>query len=456
MTKRSQGGLPKDIQKKPVEPAAPDPKEKKARLSREYKSRAEREAEIQRWVILGTGVVVGIVLIVLLAAIVVDVVINPNRAVATVNGEKITVAEFQSRVRLERELSIQQVNNAIQFYRNYGLTDDQISQQMQSDQQVSKLLSELRVPDQMGLKVIDNLVEDKLIRQQASAKGVKVTQEQIQKQINTFFGYQPEPPKPEATGEATAEATATVTPTATITPTPFVSPTPTTVPTSTSTPQFTATPTTTPLPTLPPTATLTGTERADQFNTSKTGFFNTWKQDAKLSDADINTYFESLALREALRDAIATDVQKTGPFVDARHILVETEDEAKDILNALKAGESFSDLAKAVSKDTGSGAKGGELGWNPTTTYVQEFGDAVKTGEIGAFLGPIKTQFGYHIIQVRAREDRELTTDQQTNAKNNAFATWLKNLKDADKDKINTDSATWINFVPNEPANPFQ
>ena len=50
-----------------------------------------------------------------------------------------------------------------------------------------------------------------------------------------------------------------------------------------------------------------------------------------------------------------------------------TEEEANDIINALNAGESFAELAKSVSTDTGSGAKGGELGWQPATTYVKEF-----------------------------------------------------------------------------------
>ncbi|MCA0452798.1 MAG: peptidylprolyl isomerase [Chloroflexi bacterium] len=173
-----------------------------------------------------------------------------------------------------------------------------------------------------------------------------------------------------------------------------------------------------------------------------------------MSDADINSYFELQALRIALQDAIAADVTTTGPFVDARHILVATEEEAQDVINAINAGESFADLAKSVSTDTGSGASGGELGWSPATNYVKEFQEAVKTAEIDAIVGPVKTQFGYHIIQVRAREDRELTQDQIDNAKAGAFSTWLEEYKES-KQGVTTTNSIWANYVPTTPQTIF-
>ncbi|MBI1282317.1 MAG: hypothetical protein GC179_29595 [Anaerolineaceae bacterium] len=173
-----------------------------------------------------------------------------------------------------------------------------------------------------------------------------------------------------------------------------------------------------------------------------------------MSDADITSYFELQALRLKLQDAVATDITTKGTFVDSRHILVATEEEANDVISALNAGGSFSDLAKAVSTDTGSGANGGELGWSPVTNYVKEFQDAVKTGEIGAILGPIKSQFGYHVIQVRAREERELTQDQIDNAKSSAFTNWLKDYKESKK-AVTTTNSIWANYVPTDPQTIF-
>jgi peptidyl-prolyl cis-trans isomerase C len=84
----------------------------------------------------------------------------------------------------------------------------------------------------------------------------------------------------------------------------------------------------------------------------------------------------------------------------ARHILVDTEDEAKDIIAKLKKGEKFEDLAKA-SKDTGTKDKGGELDWNTADSYVKPFSDAVVKLEKGQYTDtPVQTQFGWHVIRL--------------------------------------------------------
>lgn len=88
----------------------------------------------------------------------------------------------------------------------------------------------------------------------------------------------------------------------------------------------------------------------------------------------------------------------------ARHILVSTEDEAKALIAELKKGAAFDKLAKDKSTDKASGAEGGDLGWFKKSDMVKEFADAafaLKKGELSG--APIKTQFGYHVIQVDDR-----------------------------------------------------
>src|SRR5690606_27688028 len=91
----------------------------------------------------------------------------------------------------------------------------------------------------------------------------------------------------------------------------------------------------------------------------------------------------------------------------ARHILVETQDEANAIITKLKGGAKFEELAKQ-SKDPGSAANGGALDWASPRTYVKPFGDALtslKPGEITQ--KPVQSEFGYHVIKledVRATE----------------------------------------------------
>jgi len=94
----------------------------------------------------------------------------------------------------------------------------------------------------------------------------------------------------------------------------------------------------------------------------------------------------------------------SGEEVQARHILVSTEDEAKALIAEIKKGAAFDKLAKEKSTDKASGAEGGDLGWFKKSDMVKEFADAafaLKKGELTET--PVKTQFGYHIIKLEDR-----------------------------------------------------
>lgn len=85
----------------------------------------------------------------------------------------------------------------------------------------------------------------------------------------------------------------------------------------------------------------------------------------------------------------------------ARHILVDKEDEAKDILAQIKKGGSFEKLASERSKDTGSKTRGGDLDWGPATRYVKPFGEALTKLKKGQTTdAPVQSDFGWHIIRL--------------------------------------------------------
>lgn len=91
-----------------------------------------------------------------------------------------------------------------------------------------------------------------------------------------------------------------------------------------------------------------------------------------------------------------------------RHILVESADEAKGLIDRLNKGEKFEELAKA-SKDPGSRERGGELGWAAPTNYVQPFSAAMVKLEKGKYSAePVKSDFGYHIILLEDTRDLKL------------------------------------------------
>lgn len=116
-----------------------------------------------------------------------------------------------------------------------------------------------------------------------------------------------------------------------------------------------------------------------------------------VSDADLKAEYDKF---------VATN---SGKEYKARHILVEKEDEAKDIVARLKKGDKFDELAKKLSKDPGSGAKGGDLDWANASSYVAEFSQAMIKLEKGQLTQePVKSQFGWHVIQLDDTRDAKL------------------------------------------------
>jgi peptidyl-prolyl cis-trans isomerase C len=125
--------------------------------------------------------------------------------------------------------------------------------------------------------------------------------------------------------------------------------------------------------------------------------FTKWQEKNPVTDAEAKAEYDKFVASNG------------GKEYKAHHILVSTEKEAKDIIAKLKKGAKFEDLAKKDSKDTGSGAKGGELDWASPNSYVPDFTAALiklKKGQITDV--PVKTQFGYHIIRLDDVRDAKL------------------------------------------------
>jgi peptidyl-prolyl cis-trans isomerase C len=116
------------------------------------------------------------------------------------------------------------------------------------------------------------------------------------------------------------------------------------------------------------------------------------------------------AMKKIYDDSIAQN--KPVSEVRARHILVETEDKAKEILAKLKGGADFGELAKTESKDPGS-ADGGDLGYFTEDQMVKEFAEVAFKLQKGALSDPVKTQFGWHIIKIEDKREKPLPSFEQ-------------------------------------------
>lgn len=123
-----------------------------------------------------------------------------------------------------------------------------------------------------------------------------------------------------------------------------------------------------------------------------------------LANAFVQDYLKNSPVSEDMVKAEyeKIKVQMGGSEYKARHILVEKEVDAKDIIAQLKKNpKSFASLAKAKSKDIGSKTTGGDLGWFDARAMVPEFGGAVAKLTKGKFTEePVKSQFGYHVIML--------------------------------------------------------
>lgn len=116
--------------------------------------------------------------------------------------------------------------------------------------------------------------------------------------------------------------------------------------------------------------------------------FAEFQKTSAVSDADVQAEYDKFVAANG------------GKEYRARHILVETKEQAEAILASLKKNGKFEDIAKKQSKDPGSGANGGDLDWAAPGNYVKEFSDAMVALNKGQVSAPVQSQFGFHIIRL--------------------------------------------------------
>ena len=121
-----------------------------------------------------------------------------------------------------------------------------------------------------------------------------------------------------------------------------------------------------------------------------------------LAEAASEKYVKSHPVSDdEVKAAYDSEVANMPKEYKARHILVETKEAADTVIKELQAGGDFAKIAKAKSKDPGSAAKGGDLGWFSAQTMVKPFSEALAKLEKGkTTTEPVQTQYGYHVIQL--------------------------------------------------------
>lgn len=419
-------------------------------LTRKQLSRHQRDQRMQRLVWIGVGVVAAALVLILGYAGLDVLVLQPAQPVARVGDVNITTAQFQRAVRYRR---LQLVDNYLQ-----GLSFIQANPQFQQffESQLQQIQAQLSDSTTLGRTVLNELIDDQLIRQEATRRGLSVSAAEVEASLQASAGFFPNgQPTPTTTPtDLPTYAPPTVNPTvvAAWTPTPTVTPTATLTPTATATPGPSATPF--PTSTPEPTATPLSTQAYGELYATRVAVV---RQEVNLDEAEFRRYTESQLYRDKLQAVLGADVPATEEKVHARHILVADEALIKTIQERLQAGELWDALAAQYSTDTSNASNGGDLGWFGAGAMVAEFEQVAFATAPGAISEPVKTQFGWHLIQVLEKGPQPLTASELEQKRQQALDDWLtaqRQAASADGKLLVETFDIWLERVPDTPALP--
>ncbi len=408
--------------------------------SRKFRRVSRRVQQQQRLLLYATLAFAALLLGILGYGVLDQKVLRFRRPVAKVNGEVISAQEFVVRARLRRAQLINQVDKTLQYAQFFG-NDPQFQQYFQS--QIAQAQRLLDNPQALGREVINALIEERLIVQEAQKRGITVSEEEIDRELEATFGYYPN-------GTPTPQPVPTLLPTSTLSPTQRALLPPTPTPTSTTL-EPTATPTTgpTPTPTLePPTPTP---YTAEAYQQDLAAYIQRLQKEYGVSEDYLRQMVAATIYRRKLMEQVTQDLPRTREEVWARHILVKDKTTALDVLHKLAQGADWNELAAEYSQDPGTASKGGDLGWFARGEMVPEFEQVAFRLKIGEISEPVHTQYGWHIIQVLGHEERPISEGDYQRLKEEKFQEWLSTLR-AQADIQLYDG--WESLVPTEPALP--
>lgn len=438
---------------------------KKIAPTKKHLARQERERRQMRYILIGSLIVLGLVVALVIYGILDQQVLNNIRPVAVVNGENIKASDFENFTRYNRFVLIRNAEQNYQFAQMFGgdpNTEMQFkSQILQIQQQLDPELGSI------GENSLNQMVDATLIRQEAKKSDIVVSDEEVNISIQEAFGYFANgTPTPSSTVEILPSSTLSsqqltlIPPTATATITPTVTATATLTDTGTPVPP-TETPTEIPpTPTAAHTSTPAPTATASATPTPYTeeGFRTTYEESMKnfgelygITEKTIRYIIENDVYQRKMQEQITGDLACSDEQVWALHILVDSEELANEILTKLDEGEDWGALASTYSNDSSNMNQGGDLGWFGRGMMVPEFEEAAFSLDIGETSQPVQTSFGWHIIRVIGKEERPLTGEQCDQKRLEAFQEWLDGIRENSDIEL---KEIWPDYVPSEPTLP--
>jgi hypothetical protein len=375
------------------------------RTTKKHLARAERERIQSRW-LLGVIIAIAVIAIGILGYGWIDsAYIQPKKTVVTVNEDTITQGEFQGRIRIHQRELLAQLNSYMQMEQLFA-SDPQTLASIQELQ--NQIRTQLAYPELIGQEVIYAMTRETLIRQEAEKMGIHVLPEEIERQIQQSFGFYPEG-----------------------TPTPFPTPTPDATRVAAIAAASEATAETSPTPTLPQTPIPTATPYVlEAYEVDYEQFLDSLS-DFGISEADFYVYIEAQLLEEKVREQFDPEIDRMAEHVLLQHILIFDEEMAQEALEQLESGDAWDDIVLEYSEDQSSRESSGDLGWNTLDDLVRilgQMGLAAFSAQVDEVVGPIESQYGWHLLRIVDRQDREILEAAYQEAGDNAFEAWIDDL----------------------------
>ncbi len=361
------------------------------------RKRDEKAQRIIMWIAIGVGVVI---LSVLGYGVVSELFIKANAPVARVDGEPIKTKDYQARVRFERLSTKNQILQYENYLAQYDTTDEfmqTLATQLQQQKQQLELQLAPGSVAIFGSSVLDKMVEERLVSKEAARLGITVTQEEVDRQIESLFGYD---------RDAVAATTAPLTPTTT---------------------------------TVTNTAAVTNTEtpmtRAE-FETYYEQFKSVYLRPSGLSEEAFRQSAEIELLRPKVVEALTQDIETKANQAQVTVLVTGTLEAALALQERLNAGESVDALVEELNNSETGGGWAADLGWVQPGRLTTDFSADVDTAAfeipVGTASDPItRDETEYYVVFVRAREVRDLDEATLSAAREQRFSEWLAEQKQA-------------------------
>ena len=362
----------------------------------------KKDKELQRILIWAAVGVLAIIVAILGYGLYVENVAKPKTPVAKVGTAGISVKDYQARVRYQRMLTRNQIANYQGYLDQIDPTDAQmqaLAQQLQSTQASLENQLSAEMVNYFGQQVLEQMIEEELVRQEAATRGLTVSAAEIDQQVEQFLGYD------RAADVAASEA---VTETQSV---------------------------------------MTEEEYRQGYANFKTNILEV----SGLSEDDFRRMMETELLKTAVQTQLGENVETTADQVQLTYLVTTTQEGALTLWQRTAQGEDIAALKDELNQDADEQSRGGSLPWMPAdylaTQMGAEFQVAAFETPVGEVAQPVQGPDGlYYVIYVEGHATQPLNDYLLQQARDEEYQKWLTQQR-AEK----VEYLSWQEVTPSEP-----